>query len=308
MRRNGKLLGSWSLDEGDIDACVIDAESGEEVFTFTARRSGAEVEERPVYRIDGDDFTMPLPDDLNDLASAQPTLLRSRPVPERRERPGAIPGLMRNGLMGMDPSLNLPGRLTGDDLTMPFPDITETSELPPDLSSVLEPIPSDDSAMFDEDPPTDNSDLMGGVPLTKLDHQAIGSALGRTGRRVVQSKRDAHKATKSSTSTRKAAGGREGAPLRARGPEAEVWVRKKGSWEEAGRLRVGQSVTTMGGWVRLTPDGGLSVWSGPQMAGSATLLDGTSIEVSESPDPIVLPPGASLLLRSRNHGLYVRTD
>ena len=89
---------------------------------------------------------------------------------------------------------------------------------------------------------------------------------------------------------------------------AEVWVRRRNEWRNAGSLVPGQRVPMIGGWVRLDPDGRLVVCPGEAMAGSATLLDGRTVEIQSGQDAIRLPPGASVLLRSGEQGLYVRSE
>jgi hypothetical protein len=267
IRRGGRLLGSWSLAEGDIEVAVIDVDTGEELTCLTVQRGAAPRpmvseslptlpqssvgEDEPLVRFEGDDLTMPLPEGL-----------ASHPFDD------PLPTLMGRQVLdgGM---LMAPGRMSDDDLTMPFPELDHTSDLP---ELTLEP---DDL-------------LVGNAPVNRQLQQA----------RVLE----AMKRPPTGASPPPA-----GDPMR-EAASAEVWVRRRGIWEVAGRLRPGQSIKSMGGSVRLEDDGGLSVASGTQMAGTATLLDGETIPVPDSEEAVRLPPGTSVLLRSPKHGIYVRSE
>jgi hypothetical protein len=99
--------------------------------------------------------------------------------------------------------------------------------------------------------------------------------------------------------------GARGAPRPA--PPAEVWVRRDDEWRPAGQLQPGRQATVQGAVVRLRPDGALQVDCGPQLAGTATLLDGQTLDLPPGRGAR-LPPGASVILRSGDHGLYVRSE
>ncbi len=99
------------------------------------------------------------------------------------------------------------------------------------------------------------------------------------------------------------------APARPQRPNpAEVWTQKRGEWRNLGPLIPGQRVSTLGGWVRLSPDGRLIVSSGQSLSGSATLLDGRMIPVEAGREPLALPAGSSVMLASGDRGLYVRSE
>ncbi|HCH61356.1 MAG: hypothetical protein CL927_04470 [Deltaproteobacteria bacterium] len=91
-------------------------------------------------------------------------------------------------------------------------------------------------------------------------------------------------------------------------PPAEVWVRNASEWRSAGRLPAGQSARSRQGWVRLDENGDLVVHPGPELHGTATMADGTSLELEKGASQVRLPAGSSVILRGTGHGLYVRTD
>lgn len=89
---------------------------------------------------------------------------------------------------------------------------------------------------------------------------------------------------------------------------AEVWTQKRGEWRNLGPLIPGQRVSTMGGWVRLSPDGRLVVSSGQALSGTATLIDGRMIDIEAGREHIALPAGSSVMLAAGDRGLYVRSE
>ena len=89
---------------------------------------------------------------------------------------------------------------------------------------------------------------------------------------------------------------------------AEVWVRRRSEWRAGGQLSPGQRAVARGGWVRFGEDGVLMVDPGPSLEGSATLLDGAVVELAPGSGPRRLSPGASVLLREGDYGLYVRAE
>lgn len=91
-------------------------------------------------------------------------------------------------------------------------------------------------------------------------------------------------------------------------PPAEVWTRNASEWRSAGRLKPGQLAKARRGWVRLETDGRLVVSPGPELAGTATMVDGTTIEIQKGSQRVRLPAGSSIILRGPGHGLYVRAD
>ena len=60
--------------------------------------------------------------------------------------------------------------------------------------------------------------------------------------------------------------------------------------------------------MRFGEDGVLMVDPGPSLEGSATLLDGAVVELAPGSGPRRLSPGASVLLREGDYGLYVRAE
>ena len=91
-------------------------------------------------------------------------------------------------------------------------------------------------------------------------------------------------------------------------PPAEVWTRNASEWRTAGRLLQGQRTTVQQGWVELDDSGRLVVYAGPEMSGTATLVNGRTVEITRNSQRVRLPPGSSVILRGSGHGLYVRAD
>ena len=91
-------------------------------------------------------------------------------------------------------------------------------------------------------------------------------------------------------------------------PPAEVWTRNASEWRSAGRLHPGHRATARRGWVSLELDGHLVAFPGPELSGTATMVDGTTIELRKGGKRVRLPPGSSVILRGTGHGLYVRAD
>lgn len=89
---------------------------------------------------------------------------------------------------------------------------------------------------------------------------------------------------------------------------AEVWVLRHNAWRSGGNIRPGQRATSRGGWVRLDSDGRLTILAGTELAGSGTLVDGRSVPIPTGGDAVRLPAGSSVLLRSGEHGIYVRSE
>jgi len=89
---------------------------------------------------------------------------------------------------------------------------------------------------------------------------------------------------------------------------SEVWKRWNQSWAAAGRLQPGEQVTAFGGRVRLSRDGSLLVKSGLKLSGTATLPSGESQEIPPGRRMYIFPPGASVMLRWEESGIYVRSE
>jgi hypothetical protein len=89
---------------------------------------------------------------------------------------------------------------------------------------------------------------------------------------------------------------------------AEVWVRRQSEWRAGGKLAPGQRAVARGGWVRFGEDGVLTVDPGPSLSGSATFVDGQTIDLAAGAAPRRLAPGASVMLRDGDYALYVRAE
>lgn len=89
---------------------------------------------------------------------------------------------------------------------------------------------------------------------------------------------------------------------------AEVWKRLNQAWTAAGRLQPGDQVTAFGGRIRLALDGTLLVKSGMKLSGTATLPSGESQDIPPGRRMYIFPPGASVMLRWEESGLYIRSE
>ena len=88
---------------------------------------------------------------------------------------------------------------------------------------------------------------------------------------------------------------------------AEVWLRRSREWHSRGSLPAGSRLEAGGGWIGLDTEGRLHVFPGLELTGTVTRLDGSSYELSSEDDPHVLALGASVLLREGDSGIYVRS-
>lgn len=89
---------------------------------------------------------------------------------------------------------------------------------------------------------------------------------------------------------------------------AEVWKRVNDSWRVVGRLPPGHQLTAFDGSVALRRSGAVVVRAGPKLSGTATLPDGSSIAIRASDKTQALPPGASVMLRCGEEGIYIRSE
>lgn len=304
IRRGRQLLGAWTLDDVPLEMAIVDEESGRVLGRFTA--SGADPEPdgldtqptlpeplrgghdevpvaAPAPRMSGDDFTMPLPESteateptadlVTDTAETEEADLAAR---LSRSRPRPIPNLAaRQGGEGEIETVTNLGDLP-------------TQEAPADLFDAPVDL-LDDPAVLDEEtgirqaldlgpppaaappPVEDDLDLEGLEEEDELDlgpPTTVGGAVS----------------------------------------PAEVWVRRQSEWRSGGSLKPGQRAVSRGGWVRLRRDGCLVVRPGPSLSGSATLADGSAVDIDRDVPPLELPAGASVLLRAGEYGLYVRTE
>lgn len=88
---------------------------------------------------------------------------------------------------------------------------------------------------------------------------------------------------------------------------AEIWRRVKQSWQVVGRLPPGHQLTIFGGALSLHRDGAVVLQVGEEMSGSATLPDGQVVPIQPDSGQLKLPPGVSIMLRSGEDGLYIRS-
>jgi hypothetical protein len=305
VRRGRQLLGAWRLDDEPLEMAIVDEESGKVIGRFTAsggdpepdtldtmpappvappvapaapRRGGHD--EVPVgtgaHRMDGDDFTMPLPeateateptaDLVTDTADTEEAELAAR---LSRSRPRPIPNLAARGegevevdtLTGLG---DLPTQEASQDVIDDADILDEDTGVgrAPDLGAPPPPAPPPHEDDLDLEGLEEEMELDQGRPTT------LGGAV---------------------------------AP-------AEVWVRRQSEWRSGGSLKPGQRAVSRGGWVRLRRDGRLVVRPGPSLSGSATLADGSAVEIDKDVPPVELPAGASVLLRAGEYGLYVRSE
>lgn len=211
-----------------------------------------------------------------------------------------------------------PSRSTGDDLTMPLPERTETGALettdagdqqqtvirrrPVNLAKAFRPALSagpaaepDERSMeleLDEDVLADAINDAD----DPLDDVSLALPLPEPVAEPPPPTEDVPRVSKP----------RPIRPVAVRG--AEVWVMRNDSWISGGRIQPGQRARSRGGWVRLERDGSLSLASGPELAGTATLPDGRTVSVPAQSEELRFVPGTSILLRAQQHGLYVRSE
>jgi len=248
VHSGGRVLGRWTTQEDSIDVLVQDTATGM-VLAQIALPGQADVELQadamdlvPVGE-GGDDFTMPLPEDAD-----PPTIVAKglELLDETVAGESAFPGLFAKPSEQRERGM-VSGRLRGDDLTMPFPELTETSALPS----------GDDVELF-EDGPTISGHTKGNQKGTKI-----------TG---------------------------------------EVWVRKGREWKPAGRFGPGQRVNGWNGRICLTPTGRVEVSTQKSASATVILPDGQSHEVTPGNSPKEYALGVSVMVRSGEHGMYIRTD
>ncbi len=313
IEREGKLLGSWSLQDSPLEMSMVDLGTGKIVARFTASAEALamvdntdqlpapppraprpeSVDELPVpgVRLDGDDFTMPLPEPTEDADELPVT--EERPRRSRTFTPNLARARSRAG-DGLTSELQLVDDDDGDGLTSELVDDDHQGmlhdELPVDAA--------DDQAGLTSELRTATMDL----PPTRR-RQPIEDGPSLTAR--MEHLRPEREAT--SGQTPRALISPPPQP-RVEPQPAEVWSQKRGEWRSIGHLVPGQRVSTLGGWVRLAPDGRLVVRSGRNLAGTATLVDGRMIEIETSEDYLALPPGSSVMLAVGDRGIYVRSE
>ncbi len=253
-------------------------------------------------RVDGDDLTVPLPEPTGSLVDPVDAIDTDRrnPLapPPGRVSPAeplhvdeeAIPGL---GMVALEDTGQLPEITLGTPLSMSGP-VGEVTARQPDPAEVA----AHDAYRVASQPGVEPNPVTGSLRRSQ----------GRSPQPVslAASPPSLHPLDESDPETHEVPAPTEDEQPRIQ--PAEVWVRKKSEWRSAGRLVSGQRVRMLGAWMRLRADGRLVVSAGPRMAGSGTMVDGRHVEIIAGQDAISLPPGASVLLCFKEHGLYVRSE
>ncbi|MEC7946153.1 MAG: hypothetical protein VX265_01215 [Myxococcota bacterium] len=297
VRRGRELLGSWRLDGAPIEMALIDEESGRVVGSFTAAGADREPEpetvitmpmggldELPVAasteRLDGDDFTMPLPEAMEAMEPTADLIPEATATDEGElaarlslERPRPIPNLAARGAPPEASPQEAPGSVGDHPTQEASPGDSAGHETDDGVGVPMapgRPVVGPPPAVA---PPPEPDDL----ELEGLEDEPLRDGMRPT-----------------------TPGGTVAA--------AEVWVRRQSEWCSGGSLQPGQRAVSRGGWVRLRRDGLLVVRPGPALSGSATLADGSAVEIDKDMPPLELPAGASVLLRAGEHGLYVRSE
>ncbi|MCB9777138.1 MAG: hypothetical protein H6742_01075 [Alphaproteobacteria bacterium] len=348
IERDGQLLGSWSIGDAPLDMSVVDLTDGRTLARFQACAEqlhlhepiGGPVDELPVplHRLEDDDFTMPMPEPTATGGELPPLTTEEVPLPTpRTARPRPV-NLAQ--LANIDESmLDDIGSLTAELVPMEeelFP-VGDTDlgpraeELEALTTGSLAPLDGSpvDEAPVDEVPvaEVEERDTQPDVErLVSEEATAPGGAARRlaqrnlaqlaaaddepslTARIARPDREDTGK--RASTDPEQTARSLVRPPVtRARRPQpAEVWAQKRGEWKSIGQLTPGQRVRTLGGWVRLAPDGRLVVSSGHDLSGTATLIDGRMLEIDRGQEFIALPPGSSVMLAHGDRGIYVRSE
>lgn len=357
IERDGRLLGSWSLGPAPLEMTMVDVATGKTVARFSASaealsfvdtvqqpapppRGSVDELPVPVVRLDGDDFTMPLPEPtdqaIGDLVTEErPRPQRSRPL-NLAELPVAPADSKADSQAGDGLTAELVESEAGDGLTAELQDDDVDPLDLPSVSYALEEIGEDlvdeRSGLTRDLVLVDDPDIEPGRPGASLDelpvpqgpHSQPGltaelrtatvdlpqrrerQAFGREDEPSLTAKAPLRSAT-DPEQTPRALISRPARPHLPPQP-AEVWAQKRGEWSSLGHLTPGQRVSTLGGWVRLAPDGRLVVHSGRQLAGTATLVDGRMIEIENGEDFLALPPGSSVMLAMGDRGIYVRSE
>lgn len=305
VRRGRELLGTWRLGGEPLEMAIVDEESGRVLGRFAA--SGAEED---LEAVDTAPAPASMPAPPPPLPAPPPTHGGHDEVP-----------------VGAGAS-----RLDGDDFTMPLPEIGETTEPTSDLvtgeteeSGLVErlnrsrprPIPNlasrrgepveIDTLTGPADLPTQEAspDRLAGIELLSLDSGTNPTPVARLP--VAPSAPEDDLDLEGLEDEEEEDLGRPTSVGDAVAP-AEVWVRRESEWRSGGSLKPGQRAVSRGGWVRLRRDGALVVRPGPSLSGTATMVDGSTVEIGRDEPPVELEPGASVLLRAGEYGMYVRSE
>jgi hypothetical protein len=273
IRQGDRLVAALPLSADAIEVTLRDVRSGLPLGTLSARGPVlGRIDELPVpglARAPLDDFTMPLPEKTDTTTHIPPELTGDLDAPEPETVEAPRPP--RSTSIRRIPNL---ARAVTDEPTAPVISSLAVPKVPlpgDNESSMTVPRPSTTGLAPRLREETLSAHLMPEVPSEETLSVHLEDLAG---------------------------------PV----PPAEVWARNASEWRSAGRLHPGQTATARRGWVRLEADGRLVVNPGPELAGTATLVDGSTIEIAKGGQRVRLPPGASVILRGPGHGLYVRTD
>lgn len=302
IRQAGQLVGQWRLGAAPVEIVLRDGTSGDIMGTFTARGPASSgVDEAPVPRVSprqhGDDFTMPLPEPTQGGPEPTGDLYADEPETETAEAP--LPARSRARVP------NLARQPDTDEHTSPS--VAERGHTHIDLgrsespraTSELSPTDDGDDEVSRTRPRAPLYNAVGDFSLGQDEH-TLGADLLTDG----MSEGDAtvgHLLTEDGPGSEPAVAGIDV-------PPAEVWLRNATEWRSASRLRPGERTTARQGWVELDARGRLRVMPGPELSGTATLADGQTHEIRAGSGLLMLPPGASVILRGPGHGIYVRAD
>jgi len=275
IRQGGRLIAALPLGSDAIEVTLRDVRSGLPLGTLSARGPVlGRIDEQPVPRLTrataDDDFTMPLPE-------------RTDTVSTTVDEP------------------------TGD-LDAAEPE-TETAEAPRPPATVGRRVPNLARNRWTTDTDEETSPAIAPVRVLQADDESSltvprPTAIATAGGRIKEHTLSEHLEAIPKEETLSA----HLEPAQPTVPPAEVWTRNASEWRSAGRLLPGQRAKARRGWVKLENSGHLVVNAGPDLAGTATMVDGTTVEITKGHKRIRLPAGSSVILRGHGHGLYVRAD
>lgn len=318
VRQNGRLIATFPISADPVTVTLRDVQSGVPLAMFTGQTPVmGQVDETPVPtlpRLPDDDFTMPVPeqsltpppaDEPSETFShilvpdptvtvglaLEPTGDLDAPEPEtekapRTEAPRAAPASIPN--LAQPPANPTPPRRVATKAAVE----KKTAKAARTVQSRRSAPPSS-SAVDDRTSPS----------IHRVELHTTDEEPSRTMRTPLVPAYIAEP-----THSEETLSGHLIPEVVATVAPAEVWNRNASEWRSAGRLQVGQRATARSGWVELTPAGGLAVSTGPELTGTATLVDGRTREIEPNSKVIELPAGSSVILRGAGHGLYVRTD
>jgi hypothetical protein len=327
LEQHGRVLGEWTLVDGPLSLSLRDPETGETVATFSASLPGGALH----TEIDGQleptnpvvEPTRTLTPEVRNLAPttapASEDYSHNFDAPTERSVNGGPydGGPYDDGPaeIELDPpdtehydeihelgSADLePGRIPGDDFTMPLPEPTDPSKV-----RNLQPI----GASYGGEKTT----TMGDVDLTAYRAEPTGGLERVDGRTLHDEKTYIRDSPAEATDT--APDGKGTSMSRSseafppidgdREPLLEVWFYKNNEWVRRGWLSAGQRASLRGGIIRCTRGGSLLVSPGNWFTVSATLPGGKQVQVEPGSKPLRLPAGAAVTLWDGERGLHVR--